>query len=109
MKLIEETCEACRSGVYPLSAEEAEEMLEVVPMWTLKGGSIEREFEFKDFQEAMAFVDKVADIAEAEDHHPDMCVYYDKVRIELCTHKVNGLSKNDFIVAAKVDKLVGGV
>ncbi len=64
-----------------------------------------KSFRFKDFAETMQFVNKVADIAEAEGHHPDMTVSYGSATIELMTHAIGGLSENDFIVAAKIDKL----
>jgi len=64
-----------------------------------------KSFRFKDFAETMKFVNKVADIAEAEGHHPDMTVTYGAVTVELMTHAIGGLSDNDFIVAAKIDKL----
>ena len=68
---------------------------------------LEKQFEFADFKEAMAFVNKVADIAEQEGHHPDIEIFgYNKVKIELSTHAVGGLSENDFILAAKIEKLI---
>ena len=67
---------------------------------------ISREFKFKDFKKTMVFVNKVADIAEAEGHHPDMLVSYGKVAIELSTHAIGGLSENDFIVASKINRLI---
>jgi 4a-hydroxytetrahydrobiopterin dehydratase len=99
-------CVPCSGGAPPLSREEAEVFLKETPEWTLKGGAIEREFRFKDFREAIGFVNKVADVAEAERHHPDIYIYYNKVRLVHSTHKIGGLSKNDFILAAKVDRLV---
>lgn len=68
-----------------------------------------KSFRFKDFVETMKFVNKVADIAEEEGHHPDMTVTYGAVTIELMTHAIGGLSENDFIVAAKIDKLGASV
>jgi len=106
MKLVEQRCEPCREETPPLSKEEARELLEETPQWTLKDNAIEREFRFKDFREAVNFVNKVADVAEKENHHPDIYIYYNRVRLELSTHKIGGLSRNDFILAAKVDKLV---
>ena len=64
-----------------------------------------RDFKFKDFVEAMKFVSRVADIAEGEQHHPDIHVSYNKVRIEIWTHAAKGLTENDFIIAAKINKL----
>lgn len=82
-------------------------MLGEIPGWILKENSIEQEFLFKDFRESMDFVNKVAEEANQEDHHPDIHIFYNKVRIELTTHKIKGLSKNDFILAAKISALTG--
>lgn len=65
----------------------------------------QREFRFKDFGKAMEFVNEVAEVAEEQDHHPDICVFYNKVNLTLSTHKIGGLSRNDFILAAKIDEL----
>jgi len=107
MPLAEQKCEPRHEGTPPLSPDRAEELLEEVPLWTLEDKSIEREFRFKDFREAMGFVNKIADIAEQQDHHPDLYISYNKVRVQLSTHKIGGLSENDFIVAAKIDRVVG--
>ncbi|MBI2843741.1 MAG: 4a-hydroxytetrahydrobiopterin dehydratase [Armatimonadetes bacterium] len=106
MALAEEKCEACRAGTPTLSGEEAQQLLKETPAWTLKDNKIEREFTFKDFKEAMGFVNRVAEAAEAEDHHPDIYISYNKVRLVLWTHKIGGLSRNDFVLAAKIDRLV---
>ncbi len=74
-----------------------------MPGWTLVNSTITREFKFKNFIEAMQFVNKVADLANSEDHHPDIHISYSKVRLELSTHAIGGLSMNDFIVAAKIN------
>lgn len=67
---------------------------------------IVREIEFKDFKEAVAFLNKVAEVAEEEGHHPDICVHdYNQVKVELWTHKIKGLHENDFIMASKIDRL----
>ena len=76
-----------------------------VPNWKLNGKKIEREFVFTDFKDAMKFVNKVADLAEDEGHHPDFHVHWNKVLVELWTHSMNGLSENDFIVAAKINNI----
>mgnify|MGYP001613854191 FL=1 len=77
------------------------------PGWTISddGKKISRDFQFKDFKEAMTFVNKTAAIAESEGHHPDFHIFYSKVRMELWTHAIGGLSGNDFIVAAKINAL----
>ena len=106
MVLLQQKCEPCRAGTLPLAHDEAEEMAKEIPQWTLNEKSVERQFRFNGFRESIGFVNKVAEIAEAEDHHPDIHIFYNKVKLELSTHKIGGLSKNDFILAAKIDKLV---
>lgn len=105
MSLAEQKCEVCHPGTPTVPRDEAEQMIKEIPEWTLKDTSIEREFKFKDFREAMAFVNRVADVAEDEGHHPDIYIYYNKVRLELSTHKIGGLSRNDFVMAAKIDTI----
>jgi 4a-hydroxytetrahydrobiopterin dehydratase len=89
----------------PLTRETAEKLAHGVPEWSLKDRGIEREFLFKDFRGAMTFVNGVADIAEGEAHHPDIFISYGRVRLTLSTHRIGGLSRNDFIVAAKIDEM----
>lgn len=104
--LISKKCVPCEGGVPAMPRDEAEQYLDKVKNWTLNDGMvsmISREFEFKNFVEAMAFVNKVADLAESEGHHPNIHVFYNKVRFELTTHAIRGLSENDFILAAKID------
>ncbi|MCL4403861.1 4a-hydroxytetrahydrobiopterin dehydratase [Patescibacteria group bacterium] len=111
MDLTQKHCVPCEGGTAPLTKKEAEAMMQHVPGWHLmqdakKGQlSIGRDFEFKDFKEAMAFVNKAAEIANAEDHHPDIYVFYNVVKLQLSTHAIKGLSENDFIVAAKINSL----
>lgn len=101
-------CVPCEGGVLPMGDAEIQKHLgELKLKWSvLSGKKIQHQFEFKNFKEAMSFVNKIADIAEAEGHHPDIFIYYNKVNIELWTHAINGLFKNDFILAAKIEKLV---
>ena len=106
MKLAEQACKPVQSGTAPLSRREAEALLLQVPTWSLGGEEIRREFRFKDFRQAMDFVHGVASIANDQDHHPDIFISYNTVRLTLSTHKIGGLSLNDFIVAAKIDLLV---
>jgi 4a-hydroxytetrahydrobiopterin dehydratase len=105
MKLTEQKCEPVSADTRPFSQEEARNMMSQIPEWVLKDNTIERTFKLKDFKEAIKFVNRVADVAEKENHHPDIHIYYSKVNIELSTHKIEGLSKNDFILAAKIDEL----
>ena len=106
MELSQEKCIPCQVGTPVIPREEAEELAKEIPHWTLKDKSIEREFVLKDFREAIDFINEVADIAESQDHHPDICAYYNKVKIELSTHKIGGLSRNDFIMASKIDRII---
>jgi 4a-hydroxytetrahydrobiopterin dehydratase len=104
--LSSQKCIPCEVGGPPLSPEEAKIMLEKnIPTWQVADDAkkITKTFKFKDFKESMNFVNKIADIAEGEGHHPDIYIYYNKVKIDLTTHAVKGLSNNDFIVASKID------
>jgi 4a-hydroxytetrahydrobiopterin dehydratase len=98
--------ETCRADVVALSPAEIDRLAEQVPDWPQKEQALEREFLFEDFEEAMDFVDNVADLAAEEDHHPDIWISYNRVRLTLSTHKVGGLSRNDFILAAKIDQMI---
>ncbi|OGC84125.1 MAG: hypothetical protein A2W07_05165 [candidate division Zixibacteria bacterium RBG_16_43_9] len=106
MKLTDENCRPVMTGENSLSDNAVKELLVQIPEWTLREKSIEREFQFKDFKGSIAFVNKVADLAERQNHHPDICIYYNKVKLVLSTNKIGGLSRNDFILAAKIDLLV---
>ncbi|HWP65267.1 MAG TPA: 4a-hydroxytetrahydrobiopterin dehydratase [Candidatus Limnocylindria bacterium] len=105
MSLASKRCRPCEGGVPPLTAAEAERLHAEVPAWTLAGQRLRRRFTFPDFAAAMAFVNRMAALAEAEGHHPDFTVHYRQVDVELWTHAVGGLSENDFILAAKIDQL----
>lgn len=111
-ELTQKHCIPCRGGIPPMKKEEVEKYLSKVnaglksnQLWTTDGRKIWKQFKFKDFREAMAFINKVAEIANAEDHHPDFCNYYNKVKITLSTHKISGLHENDFIMAAKIEEI----
>jgi 4a-hydroxytetrahydrobiopterin dehydratase len=105
MKLSEQTAKPVSKGTVLLSRREAEALLQEVPLWSLGEGTIERELRFRDFRAAMEFVNRVAQLANEQDHHPDIFISYNTVRLTLSTHKIGGLSMNDFIVAAKIDLL----
>lgn len=105
MNLTQKKCVPCEAGTPPLDESEVNKLLKQIPTWTLKDGHLYKKFKFKDFIEAMKFINSVADIAEQEGHHPDFSVHYNKVEIELWTHAINGLSENDFILAAKIDRI----
>lgn len=104
--LKDQSCVPCRGGVPPLPKEKADQYLCETPDWRVDGSKIVREFTFKNFKDAMAFVNDVADIAEEQGHHPDIFIHWNKVRLELYTHKIGGLHENDFILAAKIDALM---
>lgn len=102
-------CGPCTAATPPLDVERADLLHEAVPEWSLEDDRLEREFSFRNFKEAMAFADRVGEIAEAEGHHPDILVHkWRKVRLTLTTHAIKALSENDFIVAAKIDALAAG-
>ena len=105
MDLTKKKCVPCEGGMPPMEESKVNELLKEIPTWALKDGHLCKRFEFKNFVEAMEFLNKVAKIAEQEGHHPDFSVHYRKVDFEIWTHAVNGLSENDFILAAKIDKL----
>ena len=107
MELAAKKCVSCEGGMPPATRDEAAILLKQINAWTLSGDSrwISKEFKFKDFAEALAFTDKVGEIAESEGHHPDIQLSWGKVVVELTTHAIKGLSENDFIVAAKIDKI----
>lgn len=106
--LTQKHCVPCEAGTPPLSGVKEEELVEQTPNWLLvRDGThrIRRMFAFKNFKEAMMFVNKVAEIADKEGHHPDIKIVYNRVRLDLFTHAVGGLSENDFIMASKIDIL----
>jgi 4a-hydroxytetrahydrobiopterin dehydratase len=107
-ELTRKHCQACESGVPAFSAEEVHNHLPAVPAWklTTDGKRIRREWRVKDFSTALDFFQRVGQLAEAENHHPDFHLTgYREVAIDLSTHAVGGLTENDFIVAAKIDQL----
>lgn len=106
MRLVDEPCKPA-NAVVPLLAKETRELARSVPLWTLSRKWIQREFKFDDFRQAMAFVNRVAAAAGKQGHHPDIFISYDRVRLTLTTHKVGGLSRSDFILAARIDALRG--
>jgi 4a-hydroxytetrahydrobiopterin dehydratase len=108
MKLTEQKCVACEGGLPPLSLKKVKEYMSQLTLdWELlQEKKIQRQFKFVDFVKAIAFVNKVAELAEKEGHHPDIAIHYNKVDITLWTHAIGGLFENDFILAAKIEELV---
>lgn len=106
MKLADENCKPVTAGENTLSSQVIKVLADQIPGWIIKDKSMEREFQFRDFKGSVAFVNKVADSAEKQNHHPDIYIYYSKVKLVLSTHKIGSLSRNDFILAAKIDQLI---
>ncbi len=108
LHLTDKKCVACEGGIPPLTHDEIQKYLPEVPNWSVSGDelSITRDFKFKNFKEAITFANKVGELAEEEGHHPVLTVRWGMVGILLTTDAINGLSENDFILAAKIDKIV---
>lgn len=106
-QLTGKTCIPCQGGILPLELAEAEKLAEQTPGWELRDGAhhIDKKFEFGDFVQSLAFVNKVGGLAESEGHHPDIEFGWGYCKITVYTHKINGLHENDFILAAKINAL----
>ena len=104
--LTSKQCKPCAAGAAALSPDKVNSLMQQLDDWTLYDRIIGKTFEFKNYYQAMAFVNAVAWLSHREDHHPGMMVGYNKCHVEYTTHAINGLSENDFICAAKVDALL---
>jgi 4a-hydroxytetrahydrobiopterin dehydratase len=106
--LADKKCVPCRGGVPPLRGKELEELHADVSKWTVTNEHhLQREFKFPDFKQALDFVNRVGALAEEQGHHPDILLAWGKAGITLWTHKIDGLTESDFIMAAKIDRLNG--
>lgn len=107
MTLSDQKCIPCEVGGEPLKPGEVAHYAKDVPNWNVSADNkkISRNFKFKNFVQSLAFVNAVGKLAESEGHHPDISISYNKVTLELITHEMGGLSVNDFIIAAKIDKI----
>jgi len=106
MSLADKHCVPCRGGVPPLAGDELEKMKAQVLGWdVVDGHHLAKTYRFPDFVSALAFVNKVGAVAEEEGHHPDVYLSWGKVELKIWTHKINGLTESDFILAAKSDGL----
>jgi 4a-hydroxytetrahydrobiopterin dehydratase len=104
--LAAKTCVPCKGGIPPLAGKELETLAHQVPRWNVVDGHhLTRAFKFPDFAQALAFVNKVGAIAEEQGHHPDILLTWGKAEVTMWTHKINGLTESDFILAAKIDRL----
>lgn len=105
-ELAAKTCQPCKGGVPPLAGAELDALAKQVPQWKVfDAHHITRTFTFPDFKQALAFVNKAGAIAEEQGHHPDILLAWGKAEVTTYTHKINGLTESDFILAAKIDKL----
>ncbi len=103
--LAKSKCKPCEGGVSPLTPDEIARLLKQLKGWEHAGGVIHKTYAFKNYYQAMAFVNAAAWISHREDHHPDIVAGYNQCRVTYVTHAINGLSDNDFICAAKLDAL----
>lgn len=100
---LKKKCVPCEGGVPALDPEQVAKCVKLLTGWSLERMRIKKNYKFKDFVAAMVFVNKVAELAENEGHHPDISIHYNQVEITIWTHAVGGLTENDFILAAKID------
>ena len=101
-------CVPCRGGVPPMKGEEIQDLLSQLSGWEVVGEHhLRKEYKFKNFRETLDFVNRVGELAEEQGHHPDICFGWGKAEITIWTHKIDGLTESDFILAAKIDNLSG--
>lgn len=107
--LAEKECVPCKGGVSPLQGEALDKLsTELGSQWeVIDQHHLEREFKFRNFQEALNFTNRVGALAESQNHHPDIYLAWGRVKLTLWTHKIDGLSESDFVFAAKVNNLAG--
>jgi 4a-hydroxytetrahydrobiopterin dehydratase len=105
--LAEKECVPCKGGVEPLKGNDLRTLAAQLNQgWqVVREHHLEREFKFKDFREALNFTDKVGELAEEQGHHPDIYLSWGKVKVTIWTHKIDGLTESDFVLAAKIDRL----
>jgi 4a-hydroxytetrahydrobiopterin dehydratase len=104
-KLASKGCVPCEGGVLKLTSKQISKLLPQLDGWVVDGDSLRKSRTFFDFVDAMDFCNAMADIAEDEGHHPDFCVHFNRVDVKIWTHAIGGLSENDFILAAKIDRI----
>jgi 4a-hydroxytetrahydrobiopterin dehydratase len=103
--LASKTCVPCRGGVPPLSMDVASRLMEQLDGWAFEQGHLAKSYHFPDFAGALAFVNRIGAISEEQGHHPDLYMTWGKVSLEIWTHKIDGLTESDFILAAKFDEV----
>jgi 4a-hydroxytetrahydrobiopterin dehydratase len=103
--LADQKCVPCRGGVPPLAGDALSKLSAQLPDWrVVNGHHLTKTFAFPDFKQALAFVNRVGEVAETEGHHPDLCLAWGKVDATTYTHKIDGLTESDFVLAAKMDR-----
>jgi len=106
MPLADQTCVPCRGGVPPLRGEAVQALLAEIPTWVApEDHHLFRSYKFADFQTGLDFVNKVGAVAEQQGHHPDLLLAWGKVEVTIFTHKIDGLTESDFVLAAKIERL----
>ena len=108
--LHQKNCVPCKGGISPFDISEIHKYLKKINGWEVKKKEkeiyfLEKEFKFQNFLESQKFINKVGDIAEAEGHHPDILFGWGYAKVQIFTHKINGLVESDFVLAAKIDKI----
>lgn len=105
-ELAERECVPCRGGVPPLKNDEIQKLLGQLADWESVGEHhLRKQYKFADFRETLDFVNRVGELAENQGHHPDICFGWGKAEVTIWTHKIDGLTESDFVLAAKIDKL----
>ena len=105
-ELSEKNCVPCRGGVPPLKGDALRSLAHQIPGWeVIDEHHLSKTYKLPDFKEALQLVNQIGEIAEREDHHPDIYLSWGKVRIDIWTHKINGLTESDFILAAKINEI----
>jgi 4a-hydroxytetrahydrobiopterin dehydratase len=106
MSLAEKTCIPCRGGVAPLKGEALDDLKKQLPDWEVVGEHhLHKRFRFPDFKKALGFVNRAGEIAEEQAHHPDLLLAWGKAEVTIFTHKIDGLTESDFVLAAKIDRV----
>jgi 4a-hydroxytetrahydrobiopterin dehydratase len=104
--LAERECVPCRGGVPPMNGAEIEKLLPQLEGWqVIDEHHLQKLYRFKDFRASLEFVNRMGNLAEQQGHHPDICFGWGKAEVTIWTHKIDGLSESDFVLAAKIDKL----
>jgi 4a-hydroxytetrahydrobiopterin dehydratase len=105
-ELAERQCVPCRGGVPPMKGSEIEKLSNQLQGWqVVNEHHLQKIYQFKDFRETLQFVNRVGELAEEQGHHPDICFGWGKANLTIWTHKIDGLTESDFVLAAKIDKL----